>query len=253
MENKQSLLSALRKRWYVLLPVLLVVGGLVWFLATSDMNFEALLSEWGYAIILFLTFLEGETIVIIAGAMSETLELSPPIIALCAFCGSFTSDQVMFSLGKYKGEPVLRYFPRVAANMERAAKLFKKYDTALILGFRFVYGVRNVTPILLGISGVSHKKFFFLNFIGAGVWALTFTYGGVYAGKAFTHAMEKLGHGILYGLLGVLVLGAAVWFLRARSNVRRAKKIAVGERPAVPRAAKRKRPPSEREERKRAN
>jgi membrane protein DedA with SNARE-associated domain len=144
---------------------------------------------------------------------------------LCAFGGSFLSDQLMFTLGKYKGQDVLRHFPRVAKNLNKASVLFKKYDTALILGFRFVYGVRNITPIMLSISGVSHKKFFILNFIGAAVWAVTFTYGGLLAGVAFQKAMHAFGHGILYVLLAILACTLLIWYIRARSNVKKAKEI----------------------------
>ncbi|MDL2316782.1 DedA family protein, partial [Desulfovibrio sp. OttesenSCG-928-A18] len=216
----------LRKYWYLALLALAAIGGLVYFLTQTDKTPQELLSQYGYWVILVWTFLEGETIVIIAGALSGTVGLKPWLIALCAFGGSFCSDQVMFSLGKYKGADVLRHFPRIARNMDKAARLFKKYDVALILGFRFVYGVRNVTPILLGISGVSHKKFFCLNLIGAGVWALAFTYGGVYVGELFLQIMHKVGHGIFYVLIGVIILVAALWFMRARRATRHAREVA---------------------------
>ena len=135
----------------------------------------------------------------------------------------------MFSLGKYKGPAVLTLFPRIGKKIDTAAALFKKYDNALILGFRFVYGVRNVTPILLGISGVSHKKFFCLNAIGAVVWALVFSFGGYYAGKAFMQIMDQVGHGIFFFLLLLVALAFALWFLRSRKAVRDAQKIGKGK------------------------
>lgn len=221
-----DLLKSLRKYWPLVLLIAAIIAGAVYFVRTHEMDPEILLSRYGYYVILIWTFLEGETVVILAGMFSKRLQLDPWIIALCAFCGSFLSDQVMFSLGKYKGEAVLRYFPRIAKNVDKAAKLFKKYDTALILGFRFVYGVRNVTPILLGISGVSHKKFFALNAIGAGVWALTFSFGGLYVGKAFMKIMGMVGHGIFYALLVALAIGGLLWYIRARRHVKAVTKIA---------------------------
>lgn len=224
--DKKKLVQTLRKYWYFVLAALLVLGLLGYIVYQSGKDPMELLREYGYFVILVWTFLEGETIVIIAGWASASLGLKPLLIAFCAFLGSFCSDQVMFSLGKYKGKAILDSFPRIARNMDRAAGLFKKYDTLLILGFRFVYGVRNITPIMLGIGGVSHKKFFFLNFIGAGVWALTFTYGGLYIGKVFMHYMHKLGHGIFYVIIAILVLAGGVWFFRARHSVKKATEIA---------------------------
>ena len=229
----KSIALLLKKYWYLVLLTIVALCFLGYVLYHSGKDPAELLRDYGYLVILVWTFLEGETIVIIAGWLSNSLGLTPWLIALCAFLGSFISDQVMFSLGKYKGEAVLQYFPKVASNVDKAAGLFKKYDTALILGFRFVYGVRNVTPILLGISGVSHKKFFFLNFIGAAVWSLTFTYGGLYVGKAFMKIMDHVGHGIFYGILGILAIAGVIWYLRARSTVKKAKEIANVESAAV--------------------
>ena len=229
--EKKNFRHLLRKYWYLTLLVLIILGLLGYIIYHSGKDPSELLREYGYFVILNWTFLEGETIVIIAGWVSASVGLEPWLIALCAFLGSFCSDQIMFSLGKYKGKVVLDYFPRIARNMDRAAALFKKYDTVLILGFRFVYGVRNITPIMLGISGVSHKKFFFLNFVGAGIWAITFTYGGLFAGKTFMHIMDTVGHGILYCILGVIFLAGGIWYFRAKLAVKKAVDIAAQASP----------------------
>lgn len=196
----------------------------------SDKSPEELLRRYGYLVILIWTFFEGETIVIVAGALSVRVGLEPWLIALCAFVGSFLSDQLMFSLGKYKGKAVLNYFPGLAKNTDRAARLLKKYDTILILGFRFVYGVRNVTPILLGISQVSHLKFFTLNLIGALIWAASFTAGGYYLREAFLTIMYQVGHIAAYVIAGVIVLALVLIFWRKRAAARKEKKAARSEK-----------------------
>ena len=225
--TRKEFFSFIREFWYLVPLIVFIVTAVVYLMyqARDPMH---LLSNYGYHVILLWTFLEGETIVIIAGALmgAGILDLRPWLIALCAFIGSFSTDQLMFALGKYKGPAMLRYFPRLEKKMGKAKELFKKYDTALILSFRFIYGVRNITPIMLGISGVSHKKFLLLNFIGAAVWAVTFTYGGVLLGMAFTKVMHYFGHGILYVLLAVIAGAVGVWYFRARSNVKKAKEIA---------------------------
>ena len=223
--------KVLRKYWYIAALLLLaLVAGLICYLHQTDADPVTMLRRFGYPIIIGWTFLEGETIVILAGSVSRRIGLKPELVALCAFSGSFASDQLMFSLGKYKGDAVLKRFPKLGKNIERAAGLFKKYDTALILGFRFVYGVRNVTPILLGISGVSHKKFFILNFIGAAVWSISFTYGGLYLGKAFIKAVEHFGKGFFVFLLAFIVVGGVIWHIRRRSVIRHHESISAKSR-----------------------
>ena len=56
----------------------------------------------------------------------------------------------------------------------------------MILGFRFLYGLRTITPFLLGASGVPPLLFLLLNILGACLWALVV---GV-SGYLFGHALE---------------------------------------------------------------
>ena len=50
----------------------------------------------------------------------------------------------------------------------------KQHQNLLILGFRFLYGLRSVTPFVIGMSGISWLRFALLNVIGAGIWASAF-------------------------------------------------------------------------------
>ena len=184
-----------------------------------EMDTQALLHAYGYYTILGWTFLEGETVVIIAGALAQQGYLDPLLIALCAFCGSCASDQLMFLLGKYKGPAVLARFPRLARNAAKAEALIHKYETGIILGFRFVYGVRNVTPVMLGIHRVSHLKFLALNVVGAAVWAAAFTAGGYFFGKIFTVFIEQANRAVIC-LLAALACGIGIWYLRQRARAR---------------------------------
>ena len=215
---KQAIWKFVQNRWKILLVIGVVLFlGVLWFVG-HNMDPEALLRKYGYWVILVWTLFEGETIVIVAGALSQSHSLNPWIIALCAFCGSFTVDQVTFSIGRYKGEALLQQFPKLESKVEKVRQLLKKYDTALILCFRFIYGVRNVTPILLGVSGVSHKKFFFLNMIGAAAWALSFTFGGVVLGKAFLHIIDKFGVGALILIVIAVAVVAGYFYFRSRDS-----------------------------------
>ena len=62
----------------------------------------------------------------------------------------------------------------------------------LILGFRFVYGIRTVTPFVLGASGVAPTRFLILNMIGALTWALAIGVAGFYFGKVLELMLGQL-------------------------------------------------------------
>ena len=182
-----------------------------------------LLQSYGYLALLVGTFLEGETIVIIAGFLAQQELLSPYLIALCAFCGSVTSDQLMFILGRWKGLEIIQRFSSMEKKVAKATRLLSRYETPLILGFRFIYGVRNVTPILMGLSGVNHVKFLALNVIGAAIWAVSFTAAGYYFGEAVTAFLEAVPHAGRYVLGVVAAIVATAWLWWRFKKKRKAK------------------------------
>lgn len=182
----------------------------------NNVDWSELLQSYGYWIILLGTFLEGETIVIIAGVLAAQGQMSFGGVVLCAFIGSSLSDQLMFSIGKYKGNAILARFPRLQQKKKRVARLLRKYDLLLILGFRFIYGIRNITPIVLGLSRVRHGRFLALNLAGALVWAASFTAAGYYFGQAVEELLRLFGISALLILIGVILSIALFIFIRRR-------------------------------------
>jgi membrane protein DedA with SNARE-associated domain len=84
-----------------------------------------------------------------------------------------------------------------------------------MLGFRFLYGLRSVTPFVIGMSRIPTPRFFLLNVLGAALWAMAI---GV-LGYLFGHALEAvLGDIHRYELLvlaTVPLIGGGVWLVRA--------------------------------------
>ena len=67
--------------------------------------------NWIYLVLVVWTFLEGETIVIFAGAWAVDGTPWLPLVILCAFAGSLCSDQLMFFLGWYRGRQFIASRP----------------------------------------------------------------------------------------------------------------------------------------------
>ena len=172
---------------------------------------EEFLHNYGYVAILVGTFLEGETILVLAGlaAYQGYLHLSGVILA--AFAGSLFGDQLFFYLGRRHSERLIRRKPSWRAKLERANRLINRFQTPLILGFRFLYGLRTVMPFAIGISRVPLLRFILLNAIGAGVWAITVSGAGYLFGNALEGVLGDLRHyeRILFTI--VAVVGGIVW------------------------------------------
>ncbi len=176
---------------------------------------ESLIQQYGYLALFVGTFLEGETILVVAAFFAHQGYLELPWVVLVAFVGSAAGDQTWFYLGRRYGNRLMTRFPGLKRNTERANRLLKRHENIVILTFRFMYGLRILTPLMLANAGVNPRKFLVLNIIGAFIWALTI---GV-AGFAFGATLELiLGKAKYYEMwaLGILLAGRSLWWLSKR-------------------------------------
>lgn len=181
-------------------------------------SLEGLVVQYGYLALFVGTFLEGETILIIAGYLAQEGLLDLPWVIVSAFLGTFAGDQTFFFLGRRKGVGFLAKRPAWQRNTERAFALLERYQVGVILGFRFLYGIRNVTPFVIGSSGLHPARFFVLNFLGAATWAVAFGCVGYYLGAFAETALRDLKKYEMVGL-GAFCAAALLYFLW--SNLRK--------------------------------
>jgi len=187
------------------------------------MSLTEILDRYGYAAVLVGTLIEGETLLVMAGFAAHQGYLSLPLVMLSAFVGSLAGDQLWFLAGRRYASRLLPRFPRLVPGVERASALIGRYGTPLLLGFRFVYGIRLVTPIAAGSSAIPALRFLLLNATGAALWSVAIAY----AGYAFGHGIELLlGRAKFYEEHALLVLAglgglvALVWWWKRTRTAR---------------------------------
>ncbi|MFN8643508.1 MAG: DedA family protein [Candidatus Binatia bacterium] len=175
---------------------------------------ESLIGHYGYLAILIGTFLEGETILVLGGLAAHRGLLSLPGVMACAFVGSLASDQLFFFIGRRHGARFLARRPRVRAGVARVHALIERHETLLLRSFRFLYGLRNVTPLALGMSRVPAGRFALLNAVGAAAWAVVVAALGWTVGSAATRLLGDLERYELRLAGAILVVGIALWAWR---------------------------------------
>src|SRR5262245_53623254 len=141
------------------------------------MDLHQLVAEYGayiYLAVFVWTFLEGETIVLFAGFAAAQGLLDPFLLVAAAWLGSFAGDQAYFWIGRHFGTMTMGRFPRWRDGVEAALRWLERYNTGFILSFRFIYGVRNLSSFAMGMSAIRWQRFLTLNFLAAGLWAVSF-------------------------------------------------------------------------------
>lgn len=167
-----------------------------------------------YPLTLVWTFLEGETFVIVAGALASAGLINLWLLVLSAWIGSFLADQVAFAVGRAAGPKLLDKAPKLKPRVERASAWLERNATLFILSFRFVYGLRNVAAIALALSPISWRRFAALNFVAAGLWAFSFAGIGYGAGRTIEAMADHVARGIGLAALAVFVFVVAGLLIR---------------------------------------
>lgn len=187
------------------------------------MSLEELIATYGYLAILVITFIEGETIVILAGVAAHLGFLELHWVIATAVAGSFSGDQLWYYVGRHWGPKIISRRLSWQENAQKVYKHLHRHQYWLILTFRFYYGLRNVTPFVVGSAHIPRLRFFSLNLIGAIVWAIIFAYIGYGLGEASQYFIDDFKRYGLYFLGGLLLLGFTIWLLSLIRRRRKAK------------------------------
>ena len=182
------------------------------------LDLPELIRQYGYVFVFIGTFLEGETVLVLAMIAAHQGLLDARVVALVAMGGTYLGDLAYYVTGLKFGRPFLDRFPRVDAKVQRIKGWIVKYDIAIIIVNRFLYGLRIAAPVALGMSSVPVWRFLVFNVAGAAVW--TAVIGG--AGYLFGSALETLLKDVEQHdriVVGVIVLlGLGLWIGRCISR-----------------------------------
>lgn len=176
-----------------------------------------LIQNYGYLAVAVGTFLEGETVLILAGAAASLGHLSMPVVIVVATMASFAGDQLYFHLGRRYGARLLARFPSFQSHTARARALLERHHVPVILSIRFLYGLRIAGPIAIGMGGIPWARFLALNLTGAIVWAVAVAGVGYWGGQALAPWLAAFDADEAWGLAAI-VLCAMIWSLVLRSR-----------------------------------
>ncbi|WP_260929551.1 DedA family protein [Novosphingobium sp. 9] len=167
--------------------------------------------------------IEGETAAVMGGILAHrgTLSLGPALLA--ASLGSFVVDQGFFLLGRcFRHRPFVQRMQEKAV-FAKALSVFERYPLRFVFGFRFLTGLRTVSPLAIGTTKIRARTFLLVNLIAALVWGAIFVGLGYCFGQAIQAAFGRLRSvvPILLGVAALAGLGTLAMRWRKRRRERR--------------------------------
>ncbi|MDR2107433.1 MAG: DedA family protein [Holosporaceae bacterium] len=175
--------------------------------------FESFIQTYGYYAVFVFACIEGEIAVLTAGFLCKSGLMSLQFVILFAFLGTLVTEQCLFFVGRIYGAGLLEKYPKLSQKSSKVIEFLKKYDSAFIFGSRFVYGIRNISPIIIGVAKITPLKFSTLNVPAAFIWSVSVAGAGYVFADVLESAKENLKY-VQLGALAILCAAVAYFFIR---------------------------------------
>lgn len=177
------------------------------------------LENYGYVILFLYSFGGGFLALMGAGVLSYTGHMDLTSSILIAFVANFIGDFVLFYMGRYNKKDVMAYMHKHKRKLALSHLLMKKHGSWVIFLQKYVYGVKTLIPLAIGITKYDMKKFAILNLFASAIWALVVGLGSFMAGEAITSAYEVISQRpYIAPLILLSIVGTIWWYLSAKTK-----------------------------------
>ncbi len=185
--------------------------------------FVGWLKEYGYVILFLWSILEGEMGLIMGGIMSHTGDMAYPMAVFVAGLGGFTGDQIYFYIGRFNKGFIQRKLHTQRRKFAIAHLLLKKYGWYIVFAQRYMYGLRTVIPMSIGITKYSAQKYALINLLSAWAWAaITITPAYIFGKDILSIlAIAKQHWYLALPIVGGFLYGIYIYFHKLEQNLLR--------------------------------
>ena len=178
------------------------------------MDLTTLLHQYGYLLILIGTFAEGESLLVLGGYFAHRGYLDLGGVIATAFFAAVCGDQIFFHLGRRHAPRLFERFPRLHDKVRIALHRAERHQNLVVLGMRFLWGLRIAIPLAMGMTSMSSQKFLWLNLLSAAVWAVLFASIGYVTSQLFEGVVADLHRYELWVAGGFVTLGVVLLGIR---------------------------------------
>lgn len=173
---------------------------------------EEIIKDWGYIALFLYSFGGGFVGLAIAGVLSFTGDLNLYISIIVAAVSNFIGDQFLFYMARSNKNYAKDTMKKFGRKVALAHLWMRKYGSTVVFLQKYVYGIKTLIPLAMGLTKYSYRKFTFYNAIAAFIWAAVVGYASFMLGEALlTYAQEYKYYGV--AVILTIVFGVS-YYLR---------------------------------------
>jgi len=146
------------------------------------------------------------------------------IVIVIGMVAIYCADCFYFTLGRKKGKKWLNKNPKLKDKAAIIDRKLEKYPILIFIIYRFTFGLRSITPLVIGTSKTKTSTFLLYSAISITLWVTLYASIGYVFGAFIKSKLGYIEHIEKY-IIGFLILSGIVFILLLR--LRKQKKSAL--------------------------
>lgn len=168
-------------------------------------SFSNYVGLWGY-VLLFLYSLGGGFIaLLVASILSSSVfdnSLNIVLVIITGCIANFIGSSILFYMAKYQKRDILKYLTKHRRKLAISYIWIRKYNIWIIFIHKYIYGLKTIIPLAIGLSKYSAKRFFILNAFSCLLWAISIGFIGKFGGESMRDIYSSSAS--IFTLIGIL-------------------------------------------------
>ncbi|NOQ30934.1 MAG: DedA family protein [Helicobacteraceae bacterium] len=169
------------------------------------------LSTYGYIVLFLYSFGGGFVALVAGGVLSFMGEMNLFLVLIIAGVANFLGDSMLFYMGRYHKSEMMGYLHKHKRKLALSHLLMKRRGSLIVLLQKFVYGIKTLVPIAIGLTKYNFFKFSILNAIGAFIWAIVFGVGSYLSGDIIIEIFNTILDKPYIAPIMLVIFGGAMW------------------------------------------
>jgi len=149
------------------------------------------LSTYGYIILFLYSFGGGFLALSAASVLSFTGQMNFEITLLVAFISNAIGDAVLFTVARNSKKDVMAYLKKHRRKLALSHILIKRHGSKVIVFQKFIYGVKTLVPLAIGLTNYNMRSFMIVNVFASMLWALVVGFISFYSAASIISIFEN--------------------------------------------------------------
>ncbi len=179
------------------------------------------LATYGYIALFFYSLGGGFFGLVAAGALSYMGKMDLTISLLVAFVANYLGDMLLFYLARYNRRIIHPYLRSHRRKLALSHLLVHRWGDLAVFIQKFIYGVKTLVPIVMGLSKYPFVRFGLLNLPASLLFVLFFGLLSYYGGATIVELAGAIKNNPWILPIVLLVLGGSIWLYLERATKRR--------------------------------